>query len=239
MYAKFGSSVTMLEYSRRFLPREDADMAQSVRAALEAQGVDIHLGVSARRCATFPKTARPARNCAAASPGRTARRKNTCSRPTPCCWRRAAASDRRAEPGGRGRPSGRTRGHCRGRPAADLPAAYPGSGRRQGRPAVHLYFPGRLPHCAGRALGRGQTRHRQPGARGLRRVHGPAPGPRGPQRRGSPRPGTERHDCQTARRGHSRAPACSARPAACSRPWRTRTAERFSVAPCTARTPGK
>ena len=44
MYAKFGSSVTMLEYSRRFLPREDADMAQSVRAALEAQGVDIHLG---------------------------------------------------------------------------------------------------------------------------------------------------------------------------------------------------
>ena len=48
MYAKFGSSVTMLEYSRRFLPREDADMAQSVRAALEAQGVSIHLGVSAR-----------------------------------------------------------------------------------------------------------------------------------------------------------------------------------------------
>ncbi len=40
-YAEFGSRVTMLERGSRFLPREDADVAESVRKALEDKGVTI------------------------------------------------------------------------------------------------------------------------------------------------------------------------------------------------------
>ena len=47
-YAEFGSQVTMLERSTRFLPREDADIADSVRKALEARGVTIITGAAVK-----------------------------------------------------------------------------------------------------------------------------------------------------------------------------------------------
>ncbi|MFQ8737601.1 MAG: FAD-dependent oxidoreductase [Bilophila wadsworthia] len=46
-YAEFGSRVTILERGSRFLAREDADMADSVRKALENKGVTIITGASA------------------------------------------------------------------------------------------------------------------------------------------------------------------------------------------------
>lgn len=54
IYAQFGSRVTMLEYAPRFLPREDEDVAASVRAALEARGVSVHLGVSVGEVRDLP-----------------------------------------------------------------------------------------------------------------------------------------------------------------------------------------
>jgi len=47
-YAEFGSEVTILERGPRFLPREDADVAQSVRDSLEARGVSIVTGTAIR-----------------------------------------------------------------------------------------------------------------------------------------------------------------------------------------------
>ena len=94
MYAKFGSSVTMLEYSRRFLPREDADMAQSVRAALKL-GVSIHQSQCARsvRDTSVERhgTALPRRRA-----GRCGGRAGVHGRRR-AAGDRAAASDRRAE----------------------------------------------------------------------------------------------------------------------------------------------
>lgn len=46
-YAEFGSRVTILERGSRFLAREDADVADSVRKALENKGVTIITGASA------------------------------------------------------------------------------------------------------------------------------------------------------------------------------------------------
>ena len=71
MYAEFGSRVTMLEYGRRFLPREDEDVAQSVRAALEARGVRIYLGVSAQavRDVNEDGTMRTELRCLMTTPG--------------------------------------------------------------------------------------------------------------------------------------------------------------------------
>lgn len=46
-YAEFGSQVTILERGSRFLAREDADVAESVRNALENKGVTIITGASA------------------------------------------------------------------------------------------------------------------------------------------------------------------------------------------------
>ncbi len=43
-FAMFGSEVTMLEREARLLPREDEDVAASVRGALEAQGVTVITG---------------------------------------------------------------------------------------------------------------------------------------------------------------------------------------------------
>lgn len=43
-YAEFGSAVTILERDTRFLGREDADVAASVKAALESKGVTVITG---------------------------------------------------------------------------------------------------------------------------------------------------------------------------------------------------
>ena len=45
MYASFGSEVTVLEGFAELIPREDRDMADSVREALEKKGIVFHLNV--------------------------------------------------------------------------------------------------------------------------------------------------------------------------------------------------
>jgi len=44
MFRRFGSKVTVIEQSPRFLPREDADIADSLEKILEEDGIEIHLG---------------------------------------------------------------------------------------------------------------------------------------------------------------------------------------------------
>lgn len=43
MYARFGSKVTVLEAGDKFIPREDRDIAEAVKATLEKKGIDIRL----------------------------------------------------------------------------------------------------------------------------------------------------------------------------------------------------
>lgn len=43
MYAEFGSKVTVLEGSDRFMPRNDRDIANCVKEVLERKGIEIHL----------------------------------------------------------------------------------------------------------------------------------------------------------------------------------------------------
>ena len=47
VFRRFGSAVTVLEHGPRFLPREDAQAADAVRAVLEGEGIAIRLGVAA------------------------------------------------------------------------------------------------------------------------------------------------------------------------------------------------
>jgi pyruvate/2-oxoglutarate dehydrogenase complex dihydrolipoamide dehydrogenase (E3) component len=55
MYRRFGSRVTVLEYADRLIGREDPDVSAAVQRMLEAEGVEIHLGV--RDIATASKGA--------------------------------------------------------------------------------------------------------------------------------------------------------------------------------------
>ena len=48
MYATFGSKVTVLEGSGKFMPREDRDMAQAIREVLERKGVEFRLNALAQ-----------------------------------------------------------------------------------------------------------------------------------------------------------------------------------------------
>jgi pyruvate/2-oxoglutarate dehydrogenase complex dihydrolipoamide dehydrogenase (E3) component len=48
MYANFGAKVTVFQDGARFLPREDEDAADAIRALLEKQGVRFRLGVGIR-----------------------------------------------------------------------------------------------------------------------------------------------------------------------------------------------
>ena len=43
MFAGFGSKVTILEAGEVFIPREDRDIADSVKSTLEKKGITIHL----------------------------------------------------------------------------------------------------------------------------------------------------------------------------------------------------
>ena len=47
MFRRFGSRVTVLETQARFLPREDEDVAQAIRALLEEDGIEILLRIDA------------------------------------------------------------------------------------------------------------------------------------------------------------------------------------------------
>ena len=48
MYAGFGSKVTILEGGNRFMPRNDQDIAKSVREVMEKKGIEIHLNARAQ-----------------------------------------------------------------------------------------------------------------------------------------------------------------------------------------------
>ena len=48
MYAEFGSKVTLLEGDNRFMPRNDQDIANSVKEVLEKKGIEIHLNARAQ-----------------------------------------------------------------------------------------------------------------------------------------------------------------------------------------------
>lgn len=48
MYAGFGSKVTILESGNRFMPRNDQDIAKSVREVMERKGIEIHLNARAQ-----------------------------------------------------------------------------------------------------------------------------------------------------------------------------------------------
>lgn len=48
IYAEFGSKVTILEGGRFFMPREDRDIANSVREVLERKGIEIRLNARAQ-----------------------------------------------------------------------------------------------------------------------------------------------------------------------------------------------
>lgn len=48
MYAGFGSKVTILEGGNRFMPRNDQDIANSVREVMEKKGIEIHLNARAQ-----------------------------------------------------------------------------------------------------------------------------------------------------------------------------------------------
>ncbi|PNY79738.1 mercuric reductase [Deinococcus koreensis] len=49
MFARFGSRVTVLHQGEQLIDREDADIARSLLAALQAEGLEIHLGVRGLR----------------------------------------------------------------------------------------------------------------------------------------------------------------------------------------------
>lgn len=48
MYAEFGSKVTLLEGGNRLMPRNDQDIANSVKEVLEKKGIEIHLNARAQ-----------------------------------------------------------------------------------------------------------------------------------------------------------------------------------------------
>lgn len=48
MYAEFGSKVTLLEGGNRFMPRNDQDIANSMKEVLEKKGIEIHLNARAQ-----------------------------------------------------------------------------------------------------------------------------------------------------------------------------------------------
>lgn len=44
MYRRFGAEVTVLEFADRIIAREDEDVSAAVKAMLEAEGVEVHVG---------------------------------------------------------------------------------------------------------------------------------------------------------------------------------------------------
>jgi pyruvate/2-oxoglutarate dehydrogenase complex dihydrolipoamide dehydrogenase (E3) component len=53
MYRRFGSKVTVIEKFPKLLPREDEDVVAEIRAILEREGVEIHLGADRMSVSRF------------------------------------------------------------------------------------------------------------------------------------------------------------------------------------------
>ena len=49
MFRRYGSQVTILEHSSRFLPKEDQDVADEMQKILTEEGITIHLGVPIKK----------------------------------------------------------------------------------------------------------------------------------------------------------------------------------------------
>ena len=52
MFRRFGSQVTIVDHNEQLLPREDADVADELRKALESEGIRFVLGAQTDRVAT-------------------------------------------------------------------------------------------------------------------------------------------------------------------------------------------
>lgn len=113
IYAQFGSRVTMLEYAPRFLPREDEDVAASVRAALEARGRFRAPGRQRRRGAGSPSRRHSVRRGALPrqDPGRPGRRAEL-QRRRGTAGHRPPPVHRGFEPDSRRSHAGRGRSRC-------------------------------------------------------------------------------------------------------------------------------
>jgi pyruvate/2-oxoglutarate dehydrogenase complex dihydrolipoamide dehydrogenase (E3) component len=68
MYRRFGSDVTVIEKAARLLPREDAEIAEAVQAALEAEGIQFRLGAECIRLDAHVETVTAEVNCLTGSP---------------------------------------------------------------------------------------------------------------------------------------------------------------------------
>jgi pyruvate/2-oxoglutarate dehydrogenase complex dihydrolipoamide dehydrogenase (E3) component len=52
MFRRFGSRVTIVEFADQIIPKEDADVAESLKAALESEGIAFHTASEVREVAT-------------------------------------------------------------------------------------------------------------------------------------------------------------------------------------------
>jgi len=69
MMRRFGAEVTVVERSARLLPREDEDVAEGVRAILEAEGVRFELGAECLSLAPHAEGVAVGAACAGGTPG--------------------------------------------------------------------------------------------------------------------------------------------------------------------------
>ena len=187
-YAEFGSRVTILERGSRFLAREDADVADSVRKALENKGVTIITGASASAV----------RDAGDEAEVRFILDGTEQALPADAIL---LATGRRPLTAGLNLEDNGTRRDCRGRTPANLRSAYLGSRRRQRRPAVHVHFAGRLPHRPGCPLRRGQARRQRPRSR-VYRIHGSPSRSRGTHGTGRPRQKPRHQGCRPSCGSH-------------------------------------
>lgn len=51
MFARFGTKVTILDHGKRFLPREDDDVAEAILKILKEDGIDVRSGIDAKQVA--------------------------------------------------------------------------------------------------------------------------------------------------------------------------------------------
>ena len=64
MLRRFGAQVTVIERSERFLPREDEDIAATIRTILEDEGIEILTGASVEKISKGPTVHLPGREIA-------------------------------------------------------------------------------------------------------------------------------------------------------------------------------
>ena len=168
MYASFGSEVTVFEGGPVLMPREDRDVADSVRETLEKKGIVFRTGADVL-------SVRDSGGAAKVS------------------WRQAGegrvgeleadavliAAGRRPATEGLNLEAAGVKVDSRGAVIVDdrLRTSNPNIraiGDVKGGTPVHLHFAGRLPDYPGRPVRRGGAENRRPQSGGLLRIHRPA-----------------------------------------------------------------